>query len=556
MSPVLISPKKIHCLFIPLLLVLGAIKPWQWRFTPFGEDLISYLDLGDCYLRGDWSNAVSCYWSPLYSWILALAQALFRPDAYWELPLVRATNYIIFVCDLAIFLYFWQQARRAYKNQVDSTKDCIWSDSTLLLLFYTIFAYSTLVLGGVFIDTPDLLVSGFILAGAALLTEIKLGDLSLSRYLILGAIFGVGYLAKAVCFPIALSYSALLYVYTPRDKRARFFASMLVFVLIAAPFAIAASIKCHHPTLSESGRTSLSWCVDGTSWVHKRGPEYKHPTRIIFQDPTVYEFATPIKGTYPPWFNPYYWYEGAQPKSPLSLAWFNLSVHLRLFLGILIAAFLALGLIARRLPFTKEALIANAPYLVPAVIGLSIYTIGFTMATTLNSRYLTAYVFLLFTGLLFSIRLPVNRSSQNALRALSAWIVLSMTAFLIINMSAHKDASKDWNSNDQFAVADTLKRLGLRPGDKVCHLGTVRYFWARLAKLHIVAAIRGESDVAKFWSMSPSNRERLYSVLKSYGVLAIVQDPSLLHGEHYPINPPGAEWLRVPGTISYIHLIQ
>jgi hypothetical protein len=36
----------------------------------------------------------------------------------------------------------------------------------------------------------------------------------------------------------------------------------------------------------------------------------QHPTRQIYGGPAVYEFATPIAGTYPVWYDPSYWYAG------------------------------------------------------------------------------------------------------------------------------------------------------------------------------------------------------------------------------------------------------
>ena len=48
-----------------------------------------------------------------------------------------------------------------------------------------------------------------------------------------------------------------------------------------------------------------------------------HPTRKIYDDPTMYEFGTPFKVTYPPWYDPSYWYEGVKltldPREQLSV---------------------------------------------------------------------------------------------------------------------------------------------------------------------------------------------------------------------------------------------
>ena len=56
-------------------IVLGGVQAWAGRF-PVGEDGVSYLDIADSYLRGDWHNAINAYWSPMYSWLLAAAFAV------------------------------------------------------------------------------------------------------------------------------------------------------------------------------------------------------------------------------------------------------------------------------------------------------------------------------------------------------------------------------------------------------------------------------------------------------------------------------------------------
>ena len=46
-----------------------------------GPDGISYLDIGDAYLRGDWYVAVNAMWSPFYSWLAGFWLMLFKPFA-------------------------------------------------------------------------------------------------------------------------------------------------------------------------------------------------------------------------------------------------------------------------------------------------------------------------------------------------------------------------------------------------------------------------------------------------------------------------------------------
>ena len=61
-----------------LAIVLGLIQVDAYRFTLSSDDPISYLDIGDAYLRGDWNAALNSYWSPLYSWIVGLGHDPFE----------------------------------------------------------------------------------------------------------------------------------------------------------------------------------------------------------------------------------------------------------------------------------------------------------------------------------------------------------------------------------------------------------------------------------------------------------------------------------------------
>src|SRR5467141_871457 len=75
-----------------IALAAGFLQTWAARFsmTPDGT---CYLDIASAYLRGDWHNAINSYWSPLFSWLLALAIWIFHPAPYWESTLLHLVNF-------------------------------------------------------------------------------------------------------------------------------------------------------------------------------------------------------------------------------------------------------------------------------------------------------------------------------------------------------------------------------------------------------------------------------------------------------------------------------
>src|SRR6476660_7526917 len=69
--------------FFSFAIVVGLIQVVDSR-NAMNVDGISYLDMGDAYLRGGWGMLVNGHWSPLYPWLLGVAKALIKPSAYWE----------------------------------------------------------------------------------------------------------------------------------------------------------------------------------------------------------------------------------------------------------------------------------------------------------------------------------------------------------------------------------------------------------------------------------------------------------------------------------------
>ena len=74
------------------------------------SDGISYLDMGDAILRGDWKMAINGHWSPLYPWLQGLALRLLKPSAYSEFTVVHFVNFLVYLFALGCFDYLLQAA--------------------------------------------------------------------------------------------------------------------------------------------------------------------------------------------------------------------------------------------------------------------------------------------------------------------------------------------------------------------------------------------------------------------------------------------------------------
>src|SRR5882762_10929536 len=107
--------------FWAIAILASFLQAWAARFavTPDGT---CYLDIASAYLRGDWHNALNSYWSPLFSWLLALALGTFRPNPYWESTLLHLVNFAGVLAALACFEFLFRSFVRDGR-QFASTED-------------------------------------------------------------------------------------------------------------------------------------------------------------------------------------------------------------------------------------------------------------------------------------------------------------------------------------------------------------------------------------------------------------------------------------------------
>src|SRR5205085_1929448 len=320
-------------------LVLGLLQAWGRRHASaeglryIGADSISYLDLGDAYARGDWAHAINAMWSPCYSWLLGLTLRIFKPTPDQEFTAARLLNFAISAARRARFVFCLRALLRTRQTRATAAQDAatethahthtvaLLPDCALLLIGYTCFIWTALAMNRVARISPDLLVSVWVYLAAGLLLRARAGASSWLNSALLGLVLGVGYLTKTIMFPLAFVWLACaVFAIKPRRHGApRVVVALLVFLFVAMPFVVALSRTEHRLTIGDSARLNYAWYVNRiTPFTHWQGEPAgsgtpAHPTRQIFTAPNVYEFAAPVAGTYPPWYDPTYWYAGVTP---------------------------------------------------------------------------------------------------------------------------------------------------------------------------------------------------------------------------------------------------
>ena len=314
--------QKLKVLFWCIALALGLLQAWAaCHHSTINPDMISYLDIADAYSRWDWSKAINAYWSPLYSWILGVVMFVLRPSPCWELTIVRLVGFGIYVFALACFSLFWFELMRYRRSllaefAIDGSENL--PEWAWLSLGYTLFVWSSLCLIGIRMATPDMCVAAFVYLAAAVLLRIRLASSKSLMFGLLGVILGFGYLAKAAMFPLAFVFLGVSVFLGGKKSLLLVLFAFLSFSVVAGPFLTAISKAKGRLTFGDTGRLNYSWYVNGTTrWIHWQGEGLGvgtpvHPTRKVFDRPAVYEFGSPVGGTYPPWYDPSYWYQGVE----------------------------------------------------------------------------------------------------------------------------------------------------------------------------------------------------------------------------------------------------
>ena len=376
-----------------------------------------------------------------------------------------------------------------------------------------------------------------------------------------GVLNGAAYLGKAVMFPLGFGLLTIL-LFSGRMSRRRVCGVLLaafLFLIVSLPFVAALSKSKGRLTFGDSGRINyaggVSPNVPPKHWQGETvgGGVPKHPTRQLLEHPAVFEFAKPVAGTYPPWYDPSYWNEGAQWTFRLRSQIRVLVQSARNYTKMLVGK---LGLLAGLLIFilwggapTRKAIFSNWPLI--AAGGLSIGAYSLVLVT---SRYVGGSAVLLFVAILAGIRLP--RKDQTAplakyvAMAVMATILFSIVADLAETAYMSLTVYSDPMQKDQMRAVEGLRSMGLQAGDSVGLVGDgTAAYWARLGRFKIVAEIFSpEAGSRRFWSEPWERRKLAYEWLGRSGAKVVV-----VWGPPEGGMDPG--WKQIANTSYYVRFL-
>jgi hypothetical protein len=510
-------------------------------------DGMSYVDIASNAARGEPGQLLNGYWSPGYPAVLAIFLVVFRPSLEATYPVVHLANFCIFGLVMLSFAFFLKQWIASW----DAKGDQRGADAWLVPFSFSVFLWHSMELIGMAAVVPDLCVAGIVFLAAGMLCRVSISRGGPGNYAALGAILGLGYYFKSAMFPIGLLGLAVFWIMPPtRLVKRRYIAfAALTFLIVAAPLAVALSFRSGKPTIGETARLNYVWFVNRfhlhTGWTEagEHGTP-QHAPRKLLQKPELLEFAEPVNGTFPLWYDPGYWYAGVKAEFNWRQQWAVLTenaqayLHLLRFMNALLAGAFLLGvLVLRDRKFAKPER-RWAWQLVWPLSVVSLYWLVF-----IDPRYVAPFCVLLWLAV-YGVLIP--RVAATPRKVILAAVIGTMLipSLVVAGTITRFNFSESLNRGRPVPqqVAADLQAMGLQRGDRMAIVGEgFEAYYAQIAGLKIVAQLPGEEE---FRSLDLSELQSVTARLSALGVKALI-------AKERPLHAAPADWRALAGSSGY-----
>lgn len=510
-----------------LALVWAALAAWANRYW-IGGDGLNYLEIGSGVVQNP-RLFVNGTWSPLLPAFIAATFSIFHPTPSQELPTLHALNVAVFILVLLCFTFFFRMWL-ASSDCADRGEERKW----LVPFGFFAFLWFTMEYVGMMRIGPDLCVTGAAFLIAGMVCRISLPDSGWRTYGLLGCALALGYYAKAIMFPMSVALLCILVLRPPkRFSRKKLILSAVVFLVLSAPLAALISKRVGRPSTGEVGPVMYLWFVNGVQpfepgWPLQISPIYGkpiHPPRTLTTKPTAIEFASPISGSFPLFYEPTYWYEGLHPRWNLGQQLAALRTTMQMYVPIVyyMAGFFAAALALlvwnwRKHPDCRQSPAVEAPRRPFAGAWLWLWPLtAFAIygAVYVEHRYLAPFLALFWCAFLAPLLFRASRKARTiVLVGLLASHLLAVSGRVAWNVAHSRPPEYE-------KVGQALHDLGLHEGDQLAFVGDPlrEAYYARFARMRIVAQIQDESA---FWRMSEQELNQFEQRLAGIGVKAIV----------------------------------
>jgi len=293
-------------------IVIGAIAAFQAYAQRYAvsPDGISYLDLSDAVVTGDWSRLVNLYWSPLYPALIGLARLVASAKPSAEIQIVHAVNFVTFLAMFAAFEYLLisvlELARRTRRSILGGASGQVGA--------YAIFGFMALTMVPQELTTPDLLSGTCMIAAFGALLRLRESSGHERRdAIVLGLSLGLGALSKSFMVPWAVVCLATLVLATRSRGLESSFIAGGIWAIIVVPWTIVMTNAAGRFTFGDTGRLTYAWYVNGQNAPSFGG--VPDGARTVRTDTILQGVGAtgPAPGTDPMWLDPARWNSTAKP---------------------------------------------------------------------------------------------------------------------------------------------------------------------------------------------------------------------------------------------------
>jgi len=304
-------------------------------------------------------------------------------------------------------------------------------------------------------------------------------------------------------------------------------------------------------TFGDSGRINYAEFVNGApKYVHWEGQPPgtgipANPQRKLQDEPTVYEFAAPIGGSYPLWYDPSYWYEGIKPhfslKGQLMALYRTTSSYLRIFsvTGTLYAVFVTLYFLVRKSGSWGGGWMEEKFVWAPLAAAFGMFAL-----VHVEPRFVGGFGLMLLMRLLAGVRFA-KPAGKGALGGLASVIILAPALAIVFSTGKNlKDMARP-ATFEQWEVARGLHEMGIPQGSDLGSIGTgLGAYWAHLTGVRIIAEIP-DAEQPRFIAADAARRQQVFALFSSVGARAIVT-------RNAGAVDPEDGWRQIPGTHYFI----
>jgi len=337
--------------------------------------------------------------------------------------------------------------------------------------------------------------------------------------------------------------------------------ALATFLLVSSPFIMGLSRMKGHLEFNNSGTDAYLFHVDDVPFTNWQGGPpgtgtLIHPTREIDQAPIIYEYASPVSGTYPPWDDPDYWMAGGKAHFDIGgqiniLLKEAAPIYVQMFVvlgGVLLAGCLLLYSLAGGWRRSLTALAGEWVLLVPVLGALGLFAL-----VHVETRYAVAFAAVLWVGVVAGVQLPASSTLRPVIGRVAA--VTALVTILLAGLPPAVntlDTVREWwrgrspQAPNQWQVAKALLASGVPEHDKIAVMGNAFHdaAWARLARAEIVAEIPLDQENT-FWALGAAQQTHVMSLLAGTGADVLVT-------ESLPSTAP-AGWKELGQTNYYAY---